>query len=139
MQAPQFGVPPAAAPSAEFSPVDVAAPQRLEAMVETAAIEPQAQAAPEVRLAPPPPPPPAPEVRLAPPPPPAVADPAEIDRALRESGLEMIQTRSGGQAAPSLEPEFVPAKRERRAPPPDLAEPLVQVETGRESSSPKDS
>jgi len=139
VQAPQFGVPPAAAPSAEFSPVDVAAPQRLEAMVETAAIEPQAQAAPEVRLAPPPPPPTAPEVRLAPPPPPAVADPAEIDRALRESGLEMVQTRPGSQAAPLPEPEFVPAKRERRAPPPDLAEPLVQVETGRESSSPKDS
>ena len=141
VQAPQFGVPAAAAPSAEFSPVDVAAPQRLEAMVETAAIEPQAQAAPEVRLAPPPPPPPAPEVRLAPPPPPPppVADPAEIDRALRESGLEMIQTRPGSQAAPLPEPEFVPAKRQRRAPPPDLAEPLVQVETGRESSSPKDS
>jgi hypothetical protein len=44
----------------------------------------------------------------------------------------MIQTRSGSQAAPSPEPEFVPAKRQRRAPPPDLAEPLVQVETGRE-------
>jgi len=107
-------------------------------MGEPAAIEAQAQAAPEVRLAPPPP---APEVRLAPPPPPQppVADPAEIDRALKESGLEMIQTRSGSPAAPPPEPEFVPAKRERRAPPPDLAEPLVQVETGRESSSPKDS
>jgi len=50
----------------------------------------------------------------------------------------MVQTRPGSQAAPSPEPAFVPAKRERRAPPPDLAEPLVQVETGRESSSPKD-
>ena len=123
VHAPQFGAPAAAGLSSEFSPADVAAPQRLESMGEPVAIEPQAQAAPEVRPAPPPPP---------------VADPAEIDRALRESGLEMIQTRSGSQAAPSPEPEFVPAKRERRAPPPDLAEPLVQVETGRESSSPKD-
>jgi hypothetical protein len=69
--------------------------------------------------------------------PPAAPDPAEIDRALRESGLEMIQTRADRQAAPSPEPEFVPAKRERRAPPPDLAEPLVQVETG-QSALPKD-
>ena len=137
VQAPQFGAPAAAAPSAEFSRAEVTVPHGLESMGEPAAIEPQAQAAPEVRLAPPPPPPPAPEVRLAPPPPP-VSDPAEIDRALRESGLEMIQTRSGSQAAPSPEPAFVPAKRERRAPPPDLAEPLVQVETGRESSSTKD-
>jgi ribonuclease E len=140
VQAPQFGAPAAAGLSSEFSPADVAAPQRLESMGEPVAIEPQAQAAPEVRPAPPPPPlPPAPEVRLAPPPPPPpVADPAEIERALRESGLEMIQTRPGSQAAPLPEPEFVPAKRQRRAPPPDLAEPLVQVETGRESSSPKD-
>ncbi len=153
VQAPQFGVPATPGPSTEFMPVDVAAPQRLESMGEPPAIEPQVQAAPEVRLAPPPPPPPAPEVRLAPPPPPPpapevrrappppppVADPAEIDRALKESGLEMIQTRQGSQAAPSPVPAFVPAKRERRAPPPDIAEPLVQVETGRESSSPKDS
>jgi hypothetical protein len=50
----------------------------------------------------------------------------------------MVRTRADTQAAPPPEPEFVPAKRERRAPPPDLAEPLVQIETGRESSSPKD-
>lgn len=70
--------------------------------------------------------------------PPPAPDPAEIDRALKESGLEMVQTRGGSQAAPSPEPEFVPAKRERRAPPPDLAEPLVQVETGGQSALPKD-
>jgi len=64
-------------------------------------------------------------------------DPAEIERALRESGLEMIQTRPGSQPEPPPEPEFVPAKRGRRPPPPDLDEPLVQVETGRESSTPK--
>jgi hypothetical protein len=57
---------------------------------------------------------------------------------LRESGLELIQTRADTHAAPSPEPEFVPAKRERRAPPPDLAEPLVQVETEGQAALPKD-
>ena len=66
-------------------------------------------------------------------------DPAEIERALKESGLELVQTRSGGSAGPAMEPEpkFVPAKRDRRPPPPDLDEPLVQVETGREPPTPK--
>jgi len=66
-------------------------------------------------------------------------DPAEIERALKESGLELVQTRSGATLAQALEPEqeFVPAKRERRPPPPDLDEPLVQVETGREPPTPK--
>ncbi len=65
-------------------------------------------------------------------------DPAEIERALKESGLELVQTRSGARDG-SMEPEpkFVPAKRERRPPPPDLDEPLVQVETGREPPTPK--
>jgi len=77
--------------------------------------------------------------QVAQPAPPAshVPDPAEIERALKESGLEMVQTRPGVQAEPLPEPEFTPAKRERRPPPPDLDEPLVQVETGRESSTPK--
>lgn len=66
-------------------------------------------------------------------------DPAEIERALKESGLELVQTRSGATLAQAIEPEqeFVPAKRERRPPPPDLDEPLVQVETGREPPTPK--
>ncbi len=65
-------------------------------------------------------------------------DPAEIERALRESGLELIQTRSGTtDASVEQETKFVPAKRERRPPPPDLDEPLVQVETGREPPTPK--
>jgi len=66
-------------------------------------------------------------------------DPAEIERALRESGLELIQTRSGATvvSATESEPKFVPAKRERRPPPPDLDEPLVQVETGGEPPTPK--
>jgi hypothetical protein len=66
-------------------------------------------------------------------------DPAEIERALKESGLELVQTRSRAASGSAMEPEpkFVPAKRERRAPPPDLDEPLVQVETGREPPTPK--
>ena len=66
-------------------------------------------------------------------------DPAEIERALRESGLELVQTRSGAMDGSAMEPEpkFVPAKRERRPPPPDLDEPLVQVETGNEPPTPK--
>jgi len=66
-------------------------------------------------------------------------DPGEIERALKESGLELVQTRSGATVAPAMEPEqnFVPAKRERRPPPRDLDEPLVQVETGREPPTSK--
>jgi ribonuclease E len=77
--------------------------------------------------------------QIARPAPPAshAPDPAEIERALKESGLELVQTRPGVQAEPPPEPEFTPAKRERRPPPPDLDEPLVQVETGRESPTPK--
>jgi ribonuclease E len=65
-------------------------------------------------------------------------DPAEIERALHESGLEMVQTRVARPAEPAPESDFIPAKRERRPPPPDINEPLVQVETVRESSEPKD-
>jgi ribonuclease E len=90
---------------------------------------------------------PQPEYRPIPPAPvaatvspaPREPDPAEIERALRESGLELIQTRSGATvgSATESEPKFVPAKRERRPPPPDLDEPLVQVETGGEPPTPK--
>jgi ribonuclease E len=90
---------------------------------------------------------PQPEYRPAPPAPVAAAvspaprepDPAEIERALKESGLELVQTRSGATVASAPEPEqkFVPAKRERRPPPADLDEPLVQVETGNEPPTPK--
>jgi ribonuclease E len=78
--------------------------------------------------------------QVAQPAPPAsrAPDPAEIERALAESGLEMVQTRSGvvqPESPPEL--EIKPAKRVRRPPPPELDEPLVQVETGRESSTPK--
>ena len=64
-------------------------------------------------------------------------DPAEIERALRDSGLEMVQTRTAGPIELPPDAEFVPAKRERRPPPPDINEPLVQVETTRESSERK--
>ncbi len=60
-------------------------------------------------------------------------DPAEIERALKESGLEMVQTRSSGPIELPPDAEFVPAKRERRPPPPDIDEPLVQVQTARDS------
>ena len=89
---------------------------------------------------------PQPESRPTPPAPVAAVlpasrepDPAEIERALKESGLELVQTRSGATVASAMEPEqkFVPAKRERRPPPADLDEPLVQVETGREPPATK--
>jgi hypothetical protein len=59
-------------------------------------------------------------------------DPAEIERALRDSGLEMVQTRASGPIELPPDAEFVPAKRTRRPPPQDINEPLVQVETARE-------
>ena len=71
------------------------------------------------------------------PPPAREPDPAEIERALHESGLEMVATRSSGSVELPPDAEFVPAKRERRPPPPDIDEPLVQVQTAREPSDPK--
>jgi hypothetical protein len=61
----------------------------------------------------------------------------EIERALQESGLEMVRTRAPGPIELPPDAEFVPAKRERRPPPADLGEPLVQVGTTREPSEPK--
>ncbi|MGB5079158.1 MAG: Rne/Rng family ribonuclease [Burkholderiales bacterium] len=69
---------------------------------------------------------------------PRIPDPAEIERALRESGLEMVRTRADIRTNAGEEPEFAPAKRERRPPPPDVQEPLIQVETARDASTPKD-
>jgi hypothetical protein len=81
--------------------------------------------------------PPAPVAAVSPAP--REPDPAEIERALKVSGLELVQTRSSATVASATEPEqkFVPAKRERRPPPADLDEPLVQVETGHEPPTPK--
>lgn len=59
------------------------------------------------------------------------ADPAEVERALRESGLEQVRTRGNAATESVPEAEFVPAKRDRRPPPPDLGVPMAQVETTR--------
>jgi len=61
----------------------------------------------------------------------------DLGQALKESGLQMVETRSDARIQPATEePVFVPAKRERRPAPPSLDEPLVQVETGRPEHSP---
>jgi ribonuclease E len=68
------------------------------------------------------------------PPPPRV----DVDSALRESGLVMIETsRDKAQAtAPTVEEVQAPRpRRERRPPPPDLDTPLQQVETTHKSDS----
>jgi len=79
-------------------------------------------------------------VVIAPPPPPPPAPPApsaDIDTALRESGLVMIQTKAD-RVAPLGEVEQPPAprpRRERRPPPADLNAPLMQVETAHKSDT----
>jgi len=55
----------------------------------------------------------------------------DVEKALEESGLVMIQTdpNKAKRVAPALEPQYVaPAPRPRRAPPPDTG-PLQIVET----------
>jgi ribonuclease E len=106
-----------------------AAPVPVKPVYEVPASEARAPREPEFT---PPPVKPAPEA-----PAPREPDPAEIERALRDSGLEMVQTRAAGPIELPPDAEFVPAKRERRPPPPDINEPLVQVETSREPSEPK--
>jgi ribonuclease E len=94
----------------ESAPVAEAAPQR-----------PEPAPRPEVLPATPR------ETFAAPPPPP----PVDLDSALRESGLVMIQTKAD-RIAPGVEVEEASAprpRRERRPPPADLNTPLVQVET----------
>jgi hypothetical protein len=83
-------------------------------------------AAAPVAIAAPPPPPPAPR-----------APPADLDVALRDSGLVMIQTKAD-RVAPQVEVEQPAAprpRRERRPPPEDLNAPLMQVETARKSDT----
>ena len=76
-----------------------------------------------------------PVVRERAPEPPAPAqDPAEIERALERSGLQLVQTKPGVQVEAPVESEFVPARRERRPPPAELNQPLVQVETRKEDA-----
>jgi hypothetical protein len=62
-------------------------------------------------------------------------DSAELERALEASGLQLVQTRPGAKGEPAPESEFVPARRERRPPPAELNQPLVQVETRKEDAS----
>ncbi len=72
----------------------------------------------------------------APQPPAPAQDPAEIERALERSGLQLVQTKPGAQVVPPAEDaEFVPARRERRPPPAELNQPLVQVETRKKDSA----
>jgi hypothetical protein len=70
--------------------------------------------------------------RPAPTPVPA-ASPADLERALKESGLQLVQTKPDAKVELPPEPEFVPAKRARRPPPADLGQPLQIVETRKES------
>ena len=60
----------------------------------------------------------------------------DIGRALDESGLVMVKTRSNVQAEMPPEPEFKPAKRERRPPPADLNAPMQVVETVKKDANP---
>src|SRR5215831_14890706 len=71
---------------------------------------------------------PEPEVRA---PAPHAAPPPDLDAMLRESGLVMIETdRAKAPTGERVEETELPrARRERRPPPPDLSQPLVQVET----------
>jgi hypothetical protein len=64
-----------------------------------------------------------------------VQDPVEIERALERSGLQLVQTKPGVQVETPVESEFVPARRERRAPPAESSQPLVQVETRKEDAA----
>ena len=121
--------PPSAPAAEQFTAQPIQAPAEREQAHEIAmAAIPQPDSTPIV---------PAPVAAVSPAP--RGQDPAEIERALKESGMELVQTRSGATVAPAMEPEqnFVPAKRERRPPPPDLDAPLVQVETGREPPTSK--
>jgi len=71
----------------------------------------------------------------APEPPAPAPDPAEIERALERSGLQLVQTKPGAQQVEApVESEFVPARRERRPRPAELGEALVQVETRKDDA-----
>jgi hypothetical protein len=67
------------------------------------------------------------------PPPPAIVD---MDKALQESGLQLVETKSRAPDEAPDETPLTPAKRERRPPPASLSEPLVQVETRSEPEHP---
>lgn len=60
------------------------------------------------------------------------ADTGNLSEALQQSGLVMVQTRGDRPIEAAPEPEFKPAKRPRRPPPPEV--PMVQVQTRDEQS-----
>jgi len=60
-----------------------------------------------------------------------LVEPAKIEETLKESGLVLVQTRSDIKVETPSEPEFKPAKRERRPPPPSV--PMQMVETAAKS------
>lgn len=92
-------------------------------VVAEAVVSPRAEQSPP----PAPLPPIAPVVAAAPPPP----APVDLDAALRDSGLVMIQTKADrvAQPAETEEPSAPRPRRERRPAPADLNTPLKQVET----------
>ena len=57
-----------------------------------------------------------------------VIEKIDLGKSLQASGLQLVETRIKAEIV--IEPEFVPAKRERRPPPSSMSEPLQQVETG---------
>jgi len=65
-------------------------------------------------------------------PPPTPAPKVDLDTALRDSGLVLIETKTD-RVQPVVseveEPQVPRPRRERRPPPPDLNAPLMQVET----------
>jgi ribonuclease E len=77
---------------------------------------------------------PVPEVRAEPAPAP------DLEEVLKETGLVMIETQAGKAqsvvASAAEEPTAPRPPRERRPPPPDLNEPLQQVETRKEEDQP---
>ena len=99
-----------------------AEPTRVEAPVAAPAAAPVAPAPAPVAQAP---------VAQAP----VVADPVKIEEALKESGLVLVQTRSDIKVEMPPEPEFKPAKRERRPPPPNA--PMQMVETVTKTPDPQ--
>lgn len=75
---------------------------------------------------------PRPMAQVAPAPAPVVAlKPvvADVEQALKQSGLQLVETKPGVKAELPVEPTYVPVKRERRPPPTDLSQPMQQVET----------
>ncbi len=57
------------------------------------------------------------------------AAPVDLERVLQESGLQMVETRHAAPRELPPEEQVTPVKRQRRAPPAELSQPLMQVET----------